>query len=93
MEQPVWHWTPSIAVCGMAIYEHSLFNSWKDNILVTSLKDEYLERVVVKDNKFVSRENIYKPGSRVRDVEVGPNGRIFVALEGPGRIVVLSPTQ
>ena len=93
MEQPVWHWTPSIAVCGMAIYEHSLFNAWKDNILVTSLKDEYLERVVVKDNKFVSRENIYKPGSRVRDVEVGPNGRIFVALEDPGRIVVLSPTQ
>ena len=93
MEQPIWHWTPSIAVCGMAIYEHSLFSAWRDNILVTSLKDEYLERVVVKDNKFVSRENIYKPGSRVRDVEVGPNGRIFVALEGPGRIVVLSPVQ
>ena len=21
MEQPIWHWTPSIAVCGMKIYK------------------------------------------------------------------------
>ena len=93
MEQPVWHWTPSIAVCGMSMYESDLFSKWNGNILITSLKDEYLERVVVENNKFVSRESIYQPGSRVRDVEVGPRGRIFVALENPGRIVVLSPAK
>ena len=93
MEQPVWQWTPSIAVCGMSIYESGLFSNWNGNILVTALKYEYLERVVIKDNKFVTRETIYEPGSRVRDVEVGPNGRIFVALENPGRIVVLSPAN
>ena len=93
MEQPIWHWTPSIAVCGISMYENNLFNKWNGNILVTSLKDEYLERVVVENNKFVSRESIYRPGSRVRDVEVGPLGRIFVALENPGRIVVLSPND
>ena len=93
MEQPIWHWTPSIAVCGMSIYENDLFNKWNGNILVTALKYEYLERVVVENNKFVSRERIYQPGSRVRDVEVGPEGRIYVALENPGRIVVLSPVH
>ena len=93
MEQPIWHWTPSIAVCGMSMYESGLFSKWNGNILITSLKDEYLERVVVENNKFVSRESIYQPGSRVRDVEVGPRGRIFVALENPGRIVVLSPAK
>ena len=93
MEQPVWQWTPSIAVCCMSIYESDLFTKWNGNILVTALKYEYLERVVIKDNKFVTRETIYEPGSRVRDVEVGPNGRIFVALENPGRIVVLSPAN
>ena len=25
MEQPIWHWTPSIAVCGMKIYENDKF--------------------------------------------------------------------
>lgn len=93
MEQPIWHWTPSIAVCGMKVYEDNLFEAWQNNILVTSLKDEYLERVIVKNGKYVDRESIYKPGNRVRDVEVGPLGRIYVALEDPGRIVVLSPIQ
>ena len=91
MEQPIWHWTPSIAVCGMKVYENKLFEPWQDNILVTSLKDEYLERVIVKNGKYVDRESVYKPGDRVRDVEVGPSGKIYVALEDPGRIVVLSP--
>ena len=93
MEQPIWHWTPSIAVCGMAIYEHSLFDKWNGNILVTSLKDEYLERIIVKNGKHIARESIYNPGSRVRDVEVGPQGKIYVALEDPGRIVVLTPAD
>ena len=91
MEQPVWHWTPSIAVCGMSMYESDLFSKWNGNILVTSLKFEYLERVVVENNKFVRKENIYQPGSRVRDVEVDSYGKIYVALENPGRIVMLSP--
>ena len=45
MEQPVWQDT-SIAVCGMKIYKGEEPGSWNGNILVTSLKFEYLERVV-----------------------------------------------
>ena len=90
MEQPIWHWTPSIAVCGMKIYRGEEFPSWNENILVTSLKYEYLERVVVKDRKKVDSEIIYQPGSRVRDVEIDTFGNIYVALENPGRIVKLS---
>ena len=45
---------------------------------------------MIEYNKRISSEIIYKPGSRVRDVEVGPNGNIFVALEDPGRIVRLT---
>ena len=93
MEQPVWHWTPSIAVCGMKIYGGEEFPSWNENILVTSLKFEYLERVVVKDRKMVEREIIYEPGSRVRDVEIDSFGNIYVALENPGRIVKLSKVK
>ena len=90
MEQPIWHWTPSIAVCGMKIYSGGEFTSWNGNVLVTSLKFEYLERVVVNDRKMVEREIIYEPGSRVRDVEIDPAGNIYVALENPGRIVRLT---
>ena len=74
----------------MKIYTGKGFPSWNENILVTSLKFEYLERVVVKDRKIVEREIIYEPGSRVRDVEIDSFGNIYVALENPGRIVKLS---
>ena len=90
MEQPIWHWTPSIAVCGMKFYYGEPFNPWSGNILVTSLKFEYLERVIITNGKRTGNEIIYESGSRIRDVEVGPDGNIFVALEEPGRIVKLT---
>ena len=73
----------------MKFYYGKPFDLWDGNILVTSLKFEYLARVVVKDSVYTESEIIYEPGSRVRDVEVGPNGNIYVALENPGRIVKL----
>ncbi len=91
MAQPVFQWTPSIALCGIKFYSGVPFNHWSDNLLVTSLKFERLHRVVLDDNKKVDEEIIFEPGSRVRDVEVGPNEFIYVALENPGRIVVLKP--
>jgi len=93
MEQPIWHWTPSIAVCGMKIYMGKEFPSWNGDILVTSLKFEYLERIVVRDKKKVGSEIIYEPGSRVRDVEIDTFGNIYVALENPGRIVKISKSK
>ena len=91
MEQPVWHWTPSIAVCGMKVYENDLIPNWNGDILVTSLKYEYLERVKIENGLRTGSEKIYDAGSRVRDVEVGPEGFIYVALENPGRIVKIKP--
>ena len=91
MEQPVWHWTPSIAVCGMKIYENDLIPNWNGDILVTSLKYEFLERVKIENGAKIGSEKIYDAGSRVRDVEVGPEGFIYVALENPGRIVKIKP--
>ena len=93
MDQPVWHWTPSIAVCGIQFYVGDEFRAWENNLLVTSLKYERLHRVVIENGENVDEEIIYEAGSRVRDVEVGPNGLIYLALENPGRIVKLSPVK
>ena len=91
MDQPVFHWTPSIAVCGIAFYDGDQFPEWKNNLLATSLKFERLHRIELDGLNMVKDEIIYEPGSRVRDVEIGPNGMIYVALEDPGRIVKISP--
>jgi len=90
MDQPVFHWTPSIAVCGIAFYDGDQFPEWKNNLLATSLKFERLHRVELDGLNMVKDEIIFEAGSRVRDVEIGPNGMIYMALEDPGRIVQIS---
>jgi len=87
MEQPVIHWTPSIAVCGIDFYDGNIFKNWKNNLLVTSLKFENLYRLTINQNKVIDQEIIYSAGSRIRDVETGPDGYIYLALEDPGRII------
>ena len=91
MEQPIIHWTPSIAVCGMDFYDGKVFNNWKNNLLVTSLKFENLYRLEIKNEKVIKQELILSAGSRVRDVETGPDGFIYLAVEDPGRIIRLRP--
>ena len=93
MEQPILHWTPSIAVCGIDFYDKKLFKSWENNLLVTSLKFEKLYRYEINSNKIINQEMIYNPGSRIRDVETGPDGYIYLALEDPGRIIRLVPIK
>jgi len=83
MDQPVFHWTPSIAVCGITFYKGNKFPEWNNNLLATSLKFERLHRVEMDGLKMVKDEIIYEAGSRVRDVEIGPDGLIYVALEDP----------
>ena len=93
MEQPVIHWTPSIAVCGIDFYDGEVFKNWKNDLLVSSLKFENLYRLEIKDNKVTEQEVVYRAGSRIRDVETGPEGFIYLALEDPGRIVRFIPIK
>ena len=43
------------------------------------------------DKKVVSQEIILKNIGRVRDVATGPDGLIYVILNGPDRLVRLAP--
>jgi len=93
MEQPVIHWTPSIAVCGIDFYDADVFKNWKNNLLVTSLKFENLYRLEIVNNEVIDQELIYHAGSRIRDVETGPDGYLYLALEEPGRIIRFIPIK
>ena len=90
MEQPLWYWVPSIAPSGMAFVSSKKYPDWNGNILVGSLKFEYLERLELKNNKVVKREKLIEGLGRVRDVKQGPDGYIYIAVENRG-IVKLVP--
>jgi aldose sugar dehydrogenase len=93
MEQPVKQWTPSIAPCGMAFVTGDLFKAWENNLLTGSLSFRYLVRSEVQNNEVVHEEILLRDIGRVRNVDMGPDGYVYVAVETPGAIFRLIPVE
>lgn len=90
MEQPLHYWVPSIAPSGMAFVNSDRYPAWKGNLLVGSLKFQYLNLVFLDKGKVVKEEKLMEGMGRVRTVKVGPDGYIYVSVEQLG-IVRLMP--
>lgn len=84
MKQPLTHWTPSIAPCGMDFIEGNKYPGWEGDIILGSLKFGYLLRLDIEGNKVKSQEIVASGLGRVRNVKQGPDGWIYVAVEGKG---------
>lgn len=84
IEMPIHYWLPSIAPSGMTMVTSNKYPNWKGNILVGSLKFAYLERLVLDGTKVTYRERLLKDIGRVRNVRQGPDGYIYVGVEGKG---------
>ena len=84
MEQPLYYWIPSIAPSGMAFIHNSKYADWEGNLVVGSLKFNYLERLVIENNSVVFREKIAADIGRVRDVILGADGFLYLAVENKG---------
>ena len=77
---PLWHWTPSIAPSDMTfVPAGSQFPEYEGDLLVTSLKFKRLYHVSV-EGRSVTGQAVVLDGNlgRLRDVEVGPDGAIYL---------------
>lgn len=93
MEQPATYWVPSIAPCGMMQIKGNRYSEWKNSLLIGAMALKHVARVEVKDGKYVSQERLLDQVARVRAVEEGPDGHIYVATEGPGMMLKLIPLK
>ena len=93
MEQPLVYWLPSIGPSGMAFITGDRYKEWKGNVLVGSLRFNYVDLCRVKGNKVTSKEPILKNIGRVRDIRMGPDGYLYVSIENPGAILRLVPVE
>lgn len=93
MEQPLTYWLPSIGPSGMAFVEGNKYPGWKGDLLVGSLRFQYLNRCVLEGNKVVKEENLLKNIGRLRNVKMGPDGYIYVSVEDPGYLFRLMPVN
>jgi aldose sugar dehydrogenase len=95
MEQPVIHWTPSIAPSGLAYYDGDAFPEWRGNLFVGALAHQHVRRLVLDGETVTHQEELLRNEiGRVRDVRTGPDGYIYIATDSPeGAIYRLEPTQ
>ncbi|NJW51376.1 PQQ-dependent sugar dehydrogenase [Salinimicrobium oceani] len=86
-------WTPTISPSGMIFYNGDLFPEWKNSMMIGGLTSTGIVRVQVDDGNAKEVERI--PLSvRVRDVEQGPDGSIWVLTdEDNGKILQLKPLK
>jgi glucose/arabinose dehydrogenase len=88
---PIHTWTPSIGVCGTAFITADAFKDWKGSLVVGGLASQKLYRCKIDGARVVSAEVIPGVSGRVRNVIQGPDGSLYVSVEGPGRILRLRP--
>jgi aldose sugar dehydrogenase len=90
---PVTYWTPSIAVCGLDFYDGARFPAWQGNLFVGSLAQQELRRLVLEGDTVKAQEVLFRGVGRIRAVQQGPDGLLYVCLEQPGRIIRLVPAE
>jgi len=95
MEQPLWHWVPSIAPSGMAFYTGDLFPAWKGNLFIGALAAALLVRLERDGDKITKEERLLTGlRERIRDVRQGPDGALWLLTDNPaGRILRLAPVN
>lgn len=97
MESPTHFWIPSIATSGLMIYTGDRFPSWKGNIFAGGLAGERLVRLTMDGRVVTNEETLLQGIGRIRDVREGPDGFIYIAIDGrggdPTSIVRLEPAN
>lgn len=94
IEQPVVDLTPAPAVSSFIFYDGEQFPNWRGNALVSSLKASELYRIQLDENdRYVSSETVLSQLARIRDIETGADGNIYLLLEhaAGGQILRLVP--
>ncbi|MPM07366.1 hypothetical protein SDC9_53672 [bioreactor metagenome] len=77
----------------MTVVTGDRFKKWENNMLVGSLRFDYIERMVLDGQKVVHTEKLAEGIGRVRNVVMSPDGLVYIGLEEPGMIVRLVPVE
>lgn len=85
-------WTPVIAPSGFVIYSGSMFPGFRGNGFIGGLASQALIRIRF-DGTQAREIQRYAMGQRIREVEQGPDGAIWLLEDGSGgRLLKLTPT-
>jgi glucose/arabinose dehydrogenase len=95
-EPPKVWWNPVISPGGLLYYSGDLFPQWKNSLFIGGLSSQSLVRVKL-DGENASKANQWDMGTRIREVEQGPDGALWLLEDGAqgsqGRLLKLTPAR
>ena len=95
-EAPKVSWNPVISPAGLLYYSGDLFPQWKNSLFMGGLSSKALVRVTL-DGDNASKVDQWDMGARIREVEQGPDGALWLLEDGgqgsQGRLLKLTPAS
>lgn len=89
----VKQWTPVISPSGMTFYTGDALPEWQGSMLIGGLSEQGLVRITLEGNEVEHEERI-PLGDRIRDVEQGPEGLVYVLTDkANGELIRLAPIE
>lgn len=80
-EAPAAYWVPSIAPAEVIYYSGSVIPEWQGSFLIAGLKSQAIIRVTT-DGESAQEVERFEMGARIREIEQGPGGAIWVLEDG-----------
>ena len=95
-EPPKAWWNPAISPGGLIIYSGARFPQWRGDTLIPALSGKALIRVDI-DGARATKAEQWAMGARIRAVDQGPDGSVFLIEGGKGgdggRLLRLDPVK
>ena len=92
LTKPVIYWTPVIAPGNLTFYSGGLFPQWQGSALVGGMATQSLNRITFDGKGGATPAERWRVGHRIRDVEVAPDGAVWMIEDAnPGRLFRVTP--
>jgi glucose/arabinose dehydrogenase len=78
LTKPVIYWTPIIAPGNLVFYNGAMFPQWKGSALMSGLATQTLSRITFDGKGGATPAERWSVGHQLRDVEVGPDGALWL---------------
>ncbi|MHA6492089.1 PQQ-dependent sugar dehydrogenase [Pseudomonas borbori] len=93
LEQPLLHWSPSVAPSSLTLYRGALFPEWQGDLFASTLAERSVRRIRLKDGMLAGEEVLFEElEERIRDVRAGPEGALYLLTDSPeGRLLRVLP--
>jgi glucose/arabinose dehydrogenase len=90
--KPVIYWTPIIAPGNLTFYNGAMFPQWKGSALMGGMMTQTLNRITFDGKGGAAPAERWVVGHRIRDVEVAPDGAVWMLEDrNPGGLFRITP--